>query len=187
MHRSKTIAQFRILLLLFLLCGVAPGYAAQTLEPQSADESGFRVVTITEGLEHPWGLAFLPDGRMLVTERPGRLRIVEQGKLNPLPITGLPEITAVGQGGLLDIALHPNYQKNGWLYFSYVGFGQGGMGTRVARARLNGLRLTDVEELFRMNIGSMSGRHFGSRLLFDRAGYLYITVGERGISSVLSC
>lgn len=180
MHRSKTIAQFRILLLLFLLCGVAPGYAAQTLEPQSADESGFRVVTITEGLEHPWGLAFLPDGRMLVTERPGRLRIVEQGKLNPLPITGLPEITAVGQGGLLDIALHPNYQKNGWLYFSYVGFGQGGMGTRVARARLNGLRLTDVEELFRMNIGSMSGRHFGSRLLFDRAGYLYITVGERG-------
>jgi len=176
----EAMAVLRTALLILLLMGVVGSHGAQTLEPSVADESGFRVVTLTDGLEHPWGLAFLPDGRMLVTERPGRLRIIEQGRLNPLPVTGLPEIIASGQGGLLDIALHPDYSQNGWLYFSYVGFGRGGMGTRVARAHLNGQRLTEVEELFRMNIGSMSGRHFGSRLLFDKAGYLYITVGDRG-------
>ncbi|MCP4286595.1 MAG: PQQ-dependent sugar dehydrogenase [Gammaproteobacteria bacterium] len=150
------------------------------LKPSYLVDGGFRVETVSEGLEHPWSLAFLPDGSMLITERPGRLRVIEDGKLNPAPVAGLPEITASGQGGLLDIALHPNYEQNGWLYFSYVAFGAGGMGTRVARARLDGLQLQDLEELFRMNIGSMSGRHFGSRLIFDRAGYLYITVGERG-------
>ena len=171
---------FRIVVCLLLLQIVLPAVGAQRLEPVDGDESGFRAVTISEGLEHPWSVAFLPDGRMLVTERPGRLRVIKDGKLDPRPVAGLPEITASGQGGLLDIVLHPDYQQNGWLYFSYVAFGTGGMGTRVARARLDGMQLHDLELLFQQNIGSMSGRHFGSRLLFDRKGFLYITVGERG-------
>ena len=171
---------FRIVACLLLLQIVLPAVGAQRLEPVDGDESGFRAVTISEGLEHPWSVAFLPDGSMLVTERPGRLRVIKDGKLDPRPVAGLPEITASGQGGLLDIVLHPDYQQNGWLYFSYVAFGTGGMGTRVARARLDGMQLHDLELLFQQNIGSMSGRHFGSRLLFDRKGFLYITVGERG-------
>ena len=171
---------FRIVVCLLLLQIVLPAVGAQRLEPVDGDESGFRAVTISEGLEHPWSVAFLPDGSMLVTERPGRLRVIKDGKLDPRPVAGLPEITASGQGGLLDIVLHPDYQQNGWLYFSYVAFGTGGMGTRVARARLDGMQLHDLELLFQQNIGSMSGRHFGSRLLFDRKGFLYITVGERG-------
>ena len=171
---------FRVAVFLVLYHPILPSFSAQTLEPLYRDNSGFRAVTISDGLEHPWALAFLPDGRMLVTERPGRLRLIEKGRLNPTPVSGLPEITASGQGGLLDIVLHPDYRNNGWLYFSYVAFGKGGMGTRVARARLDGLQLKELEVLFRMNIGSMTGHHFGSRLLFDRAGFLYITVGERG-------
>jgi len=176
---KRNNTSLRLVAILLLLSAV-PCFSEQMLKPSYLVDGGFRVETVSEGLEHPWSLAFLPGGRMLITERPGRLRVIEDGKLNPAPVAGLPEITASGQGGLLDIALHPNYEQNGWLYFSYVAFGAGGMGTRVARARLDGLQLQDLEELFRMNIGSMSGRHFGSRLIFDRAGYLYITVGERG-------
>ncbi len=147
--------------------------------PSLASDS-FTVNTITDGLEHPWAMAFLPDGRMLVTERPGRLRIIENGKLNPAPIKGLPNITAEGQGGLLDVALHPDYKNNGWLYLSYSEPDRGGLGTAVARAKLNGMKLSDTEVIFRMQPKSRGGRHFGSRLVFDRDNFLYITVGERG-------
>ncbi|MCP4993647.1 MAG: PQQ-dependent sugar dehydrogenase [Gammaproteobacteria bacterium] len=154
--------------------------ASQKLTPQLIDDGPFQVVKIVDGLEHPWGMAFLPDGRILVTERPGRLRIVEQGRLDPQPISGLPSIAAEGQGGLLDVVLHPDYQNSGWLYLSYVTEGDGGMGTEVIRARLDGGQLKDTERLFTLDRKTTSGRHFGSRLVFDRQGYLYITVGERG-------
>ncbi len=140
----------------------------------------FKINTIAEGLEHPWGMAFLPNGDMLVTERPGRLRLIRDGKLIRQAIVGLPRIEANGQGGLLDVVLHPDYLKNGWIYFSYAEPGSGGVGTAVSRARLKGLQLLDVEKIFSMNIKSGGGRHFGSRLLFDQKRYLYITVGERG-------
>ena len=144
-------------------------------------EYTIRVVRLTEGLEHPWGLAFLPDGRMLVTERPGRLRIVGQdGKLEAQPVAGLPPITAQGQGGLLDVALHPRFADNGLVYFSYAASGPGGAGTEVARGRLNGSRLDNVELIFRMQPKATGGIHFGSRLVFDRDGHLFITLGERG-------
>ncbi len=149
------------------------------LNSACADES-FRVVRLTDGLEHPWGMAFLPDGRILVTERPGRLRIVQDGQLLPNFVEGLPFIEGYGQGGLLDVVLHPDYVKNGWIYFSYVGPGDNGMGTEVGRARLQGNRLVDWQVLFRLLPKSGGGRHFGSRLVFDREGYLYITVGDRG-------
>jgi len=143
-------------------------------------KSNFKVTTIIEGLEHPWGMAFLPDNQILVTERPGRLRLIEHGRLHPQTITGLPKIAAEGQGGLLDVMLHPDYQNNGWIYFSFSAEGEGGIGTEVARARLEGMKLTDVEIIFRVEKKSEGGRHFGSRLVFDRDNYLYISVGERG-------
>ncbi|MEN8213632.1 MAG: PQQ-dependent sugar dehydrogenase, partial [Pseudomonadota bacterium] len=168
-------ALFVILMLLFM-----PGCNAQQPEALKGDDSDIKAVTIAAGLEHPWGLAFLPDGRMLVTERPGRLRIIDQGRLDPRPVSGLPEIAAGGQGGLLDIILHPGYTENGWIYFSYAGPGEGGRGTEVARARLAGHRLVDLQVLFRLHPKSGTRHHFGSRLLFDRNGYLYITLGDRG-------
>ena len=146
----------------------------------TSEKARFRVVTVVDGLEHPWGLAFLPDGRMLVTERPGRLRIVENGRLNPQAVGGLPPIAAQGQGGLLDVAVHPDFQRNRWIYFSYSARGQGGLGTEVARGRLTGYRLEEVQVLFRALPKSHGGRHFGSRLLFGPGGYLYITLGDRG-------
>jgi len=141
----------------------------------------FRVQTVTEGLEFPWGLAFLPDGRMLVSERPGRLRLVAaDGRLDPKPIEGLPPIAAIGQGGLLDVALHPNFARNTLVYLSYAAEGPGGYGTEVLRGRLDGHALRDVQVIFRMQPKSKTSHHFGSRLVFDRKGYLYITLGDRG-------
>lgn len=172
-----SLRQFlRCLLPLFATLLAIPALA----QVQKSEKHRFILKTVTEGLEHPWGLAFLPDGRMLVTERAGRLRLVgADGKLDPQAISGLPPIAAVGQGGLLDVALHPDYAKNGWLYFSYAGPGDGGQGTEVARAKLDGHALRDVQVLFRMQPKSGTGHHFGSRLVFDR-GYLYITLGDRG-------
>ena len=141
---------------------------------------GFRVVEVASGLEQPWSLAFLPDGRMLVTEKAGRLRIVKDGKLDPRPIAGLPEISVHGQGGLMDVALHPRFKENGLVYLSFAARGAGGVGTEVARARLAGHRLEDVQVIFRQSPKGDTGRHFGSRLVFDRQGYLYITLGDRG-------
>ena len=139
-----------------------------------------RIVKIVSGLEHPWGHAFLPDNRIIITERPGRLRIVESGHLNPEPVAGLPAIAARGQGGLLDVALHPNFVTNQLVYLSYSAAGASGVGTEVARGKLVGNRLEDVEVIFRMTPKSKTGKHFGSRLIFDREGYLYITLGDRG-------
>jgi len=144
-------------------------------------EHTIRVVRVTEGLDHPWSLTFLPDGRMLVTERPGRLRIIDKdGRLEPQPVAGLPPVTAIGQGGLLDVALHPRFAENNLVYFSYAGRDSTGFATEVARGCLSGNRLENVEVIFRQQPKGSSGVHFGSRLVFDRDGYLFITLGERG-------
>jgi len=145
-----------------------------------SERHAVQVVVVTEGLEHPWSLAFLPDGRWLVTERPGRLRVVREGKVEPKPVEGLPEIAAYGQGGLLDVALHPRYAETGWVYLSYAARGEGGIGTEVLRGHLRGARLEDVQVIFRMQPKSGATRHFGCRLVFDRTGHLYVTLGDRG-------
>ncbi len=165
-----------------LLTGLAASLiaCAQPADTVKSDEHAFRVVKVVEGLEHPWGLAFLPDGRMLVTERPGRLRVITDGKLEPQAVAGLPQIAQHGQGGLLDVALHPNFAQNGLVYLSYAARGGDGVGTEVARGKLAGGRLENVEVIFRQHPKGSGGNHFGSRLVFDHAGFLYITLGERG-------
>ena len=142
-----TTARFFAALLAGMCAASAFGADGQVIR---TDEHALRVRVITQGLEHPWGLAFLPDGRMLVTERAGRLRSVRDGKLDPLPIAGLPPIAAAGQGGLMDVALHPRYADNGWIYISYAARGPDGVGTEVLRARLKDDRLSDVQVIFRM-------------------------------------
>ncbi len=164
-----------------VLAAVGAAGAAEAAEGIfTTREHDFSLVTVVEGLEHPWGLAFLPDGRMLVTERPGRLRLIDDGVLDPRPLAGVPAVAAMGQGGLLDVAIHPQFERNRWVYLSYAAAGAGGLGTEVARARLVEHRLEDTEIVFRALPKVGGGRHFGSRLLFGTDGLLYITLGDRG-------
>lgn len=153
--------------------------AASLAEDFETEREAVRVVTVSEGLEHPWGLAFLPDGRMLVTERPGRLRIVETDGRLGAPLAGLPAIFAEGQGGLLDVALDPHFADNRWIYFSFAEPGEGGAATAVARGKLGNGRLDDVTVIFRQRPKVGGKNHFGSRLVFARDGTLFVTLGER--------
>jgi glucose/arabinose dehydrogenase len=142
-----------------------------------------RVVPIIKGLEEPWSLAFLPNGDMLVTERPGRLRIVRRGVLDPKPIAGVPEVWATGQGGLLEVAPHPRFAENRVLYLTYSKAREPGGATAttaLARTRFDGATLTDVRDIFVADNWNTGNPHFGSKIAFGRDGMLYMTVGERG-------
>ncbi|SIQ31031.1 Glucose/arabinose dehydrogenase, beta-propeller fold [Bosea sp. TND4EK4] len=153
--------------------------SAQKRYPSSAGD--LAVETVASGLEHPWALAFLPDGQMLVTERPGRLRLIaKDGKLSR-PITGVPNVMSRGQGGLLDVALDPDFARNRLVYLSFAEPRANGNGTSVARGRLNeqGTALADTAVIFRQMPTVNSTMHFGSRLVFDRTGALFVTLGER--------
>jgi len=154
--------------------------AARAADTQDSELHAFRLVEVAGGFDSPWGLAFLPDGDILVTERAGRLRLIRDGKLRPEPVEGLPVIEEVGQGGLLDVAPHPNFAENRILYFSYAGKQGGHFGTEVARLRFVGDRLEGLDVLLVVQPKSGGGRHFGSRLVFDRQGHLYVTSGDRG-------
>jgi glucose/arabinose dehydrogenase len=168
----------------FLAAAALLPAAAAAQDPIRTEAETIRIVTVASGLAHPWGLAFLPDGRMLVTERAGRLRVVgSDGRLAPQPVAGLPPIEEYGQGGLLDVALHPRFGENGLVYLSFAERGDGGYGTAVLRGRLAGDRLEAVAVIYRQQPKSRGGRHFGSRLVFDRAGFLYVTQGDRGEES----
>lgn len=163
------------------LVAVAGAGAAAGVTERTA-EHAVRLNVLTRGLEHPWSLAFLPDGRMLVTERAGRLRYVgADGALDPIPVSGLPEaVKEKGQGGLHDVVLHPGFRRNRLVYLAYNGKGASGYGTELARGRLEGHRLADVEVLFRALPKSRGGRHFGGRVVFDGAGHVFLTLGDRG-------
>ncbi len=145
------------------------------------EQAQIHVETVAAGLEHPWGLAFLPDGRMLVSERPGRLRIVTADGVVSKPLSGLSKVDARGQGGLLDVALHPDFERNRLVYLSYAEPGNGGNSTAVARAVLseNGSALSQLEVIFSQRPKLPSINHFGSRLVFDGKGHLFVTLGER--------
>lgn len=145
-----------------------------------SQKGGLTVATVASGLEFPWSLAFLPDGRMLVTERPGRLRIVgADGSLSE-PVKGVPDVHARGQGGLLDVAVAPDFERSGLIVLSYAENLRNGAGTAVSSGRLEGNELSQVELLFRQEPKVPRGDvHFGSRLVFDNTGHLFITLGDR--------
>jgi len=156
-----------------------PGFAVD--ETYRTEQAEIRVETVAAGLEHPWGLAFLPDGRMLVTERPGRLRIVSAEGVVSEPLSGVPKVDARGQGGLLDVAIHPDFTRHRLVYLSYAEPGDDGNSTAVARAVLSedGSSLSDLQVVFSQRPKLPSTNHFGSRLVFDGKGHLFVTLGER--------
>lgn len=168
-----------------IMIAASPSAAVVTDAPAPAKPSKIKVETFATGLDHPWGMQFLPDGRLLVTERLGRMRIIgKDGKLSPPILEGLPEVAAVGQGGLLDVLLAPDFKKSGIIYLSYgEPRDDGKNGTTVARAKLvfegNGARLEDLKVIFRQEPAAKSGHHFGSRLVWDPKGNLFITTGDR--------
>jgi glucose/arabinose dehydrogenase len=170
----------RLGLLLALAATFAHSHAAERKLVKS-EKHNFQLVTLVEGLEHPWSMAWLPDGRMLVTERGGRLRTVSKDfRLDPKPVEGLPRIFVGGQGGLFDVVLHPSYQQNRWIYLSYAGPGAGGQSTELMRAKLEGGRLVDQQVLYRLLPKTTTDFHFGGRIVFDGKGHLFLTLGERG-------
>ncbi len=147
--------------------------------PIDTKQGQIKVETVAQGLDQPWGFAFLPDGRMLVTEKRGRLRIVAKDGVISEPIEGVPEVIAHGQGGLLDVALDPAFAENGLVYLSYSEPGEEGAGTAVARGKLGERRLENVEVIFRQKPKVSGGNHFGSRLAFSPDGKLFVTLGDR--------
>lgn len=151
------------------------------LENVESDDATFDVVDVVSGLEHPWAVAFLPDDRMLITERPGRLNLVDaDGTVEE--VSGLPDIEAQNQGGLLDVVLHPEYEDNGWVYFTYSAPQDDGLtSTTIARAQLDGTTLADLETLHVQDPPHEPGRHYGSRLLFMDDGTFLATIGDRGL------
>ena len=165
-----------------VLCGTVFALVSANCLSQEfrTERERVRIVTVARGLEHPWGLAFLPDGRMLVTERPGRLRIVARDGSLSAALTGVPAVFAQGQGGLLDVALDRNFAANRTLYLSYAEPDErGNAGTAVARARLGAAGLEDLRVIFRQRPKVRGGLHFGSRVVPARDGNLFVTLGER--------
>ncbi len=151
-------------------------------EVMTAGKQTFRVETLAEGLDQPWGLEKLPDGRFLVTEKKGNLRFISPDGKVSTPIQNVPEVAAIGQGGLLDVRLHPDYEKNGWVYLAYSKAGPGGAMTTIVRGKLRGDSFTDVETIYEPPAEDYArgGVHFGCRIVFDGKGYLYFSIGDRG-------
>jgi aldose sugar dehydrogenase len=146
------------------------------------EEQNFYVQTVVSGLGVAWGMAFLPDGQVLITQRSGNLRLVREGELVDEPVGGVPEVRAQGQGGLLDIELHPDYEENGWLYISYSKPGSGGAQTAIMRARFDAdsHSLINQEDIYVGTPFSTRNQHYGSRIAFDHDGYLFFSIGDRG-------
>lgn len=168
----------------FFIGAIALGLSCSPQNPNiqtPANNGSISVEVVAEGFEIPWGMTFLPNGDLLVTERNGNLfRVGANG--NKTAITGLPEVYQQGQGGLLDVILHPKYDENGWIYVSYsckMDENEGG-NTALMRFKLDDNAATNIEKLFQATPNSTDGRHFGSRIVFDADGYLFLSVGERG-------
>lgn len=177
---SSLISALMIFLTAFTQCADQP----QPIEndPSAEVADGFVVDTLTSALRNPWGMAWLPDGRMLITERAGEIRIIENGILSETRISGLPEVYARGQGGLMDIKLHPDYDQNGWIYISYSSPNPNGQGgnTAIMRGRIRGNEWVDAEKLYQAEPYTTASVHFGSRIVFDDQGFIFFTIGDRG-------
>ncbi len=174
---SRKFGMTSMLAAAFVLAGLLPGWTEN--KTVKTKEATLKVETVATKLQNPWGLAFLPDGRMLVTEKPGKLRIVTKDGTKSEPLKGVPEVAAGGQGGLLDVALDPKFAENGLVYLSFSEPGEGGAGTSVARGKLGADGLENVEVIFRQKLKVSGGNHFGSRLAFSPDGKLFVTTGDR--------
>lgn len=172
-----------LLLSLFLLAPLTAAAGPQGPLTPSGDvpeATGWRLTTVVAGLRHPWAIAWLPDGAALITERPGRLRVLRDGRLEPKPVDGVPAVFASGQGGLLDVALHPGFATNRLVYLTFAEGREQANRTALARGRLDGDRLRDVAVIFRNPDFKADGQHFGSRLLWLPDGSLLMSIGDGG-------
>ncbi|MCG6860517.1 MAG: PQQ-dependent sugar dehydrogenase, partial [Chromatiaceae bacterium] len=162
--------QLSCLIVRGLLCLAVVGCEAQTgpakISGDVSEAKGWRAEVVSDGLSHPWSMAWLPDGSMLVTERTGRLRLIRDGVLDPRPISGLPPVLAYGQGGLLDVALHPDFAANQLVYLTFSMGDPDANRTALARGRLEGHTLRGTEIIFRNADPKSGGQHFGSRLVW---------------------
>ncbi len=163
------------------------GIAIDKKAPNTITNADLKVDTIATGLKLPWATAFLPSGDLLVTERAGKLRLVKNGVLDQKEIAGVPEVWYKGQGGLLDIQLHPDYAKNGWIYISYSSpkaegeeGEEGGANTALIRAKLKDHALVEIENLYKALPNVKGNVHYGGRIVFDKKGYVFLSLGERG-------
>jgi glucose/arabinose dehydrogenase len=146
----------------------------------NSQERTYSIESVVGGLSNPWGMTWLPDGSMLITEKSGELIHFKKG--SKTTIQNVPEVYDRGQGGLLDIALDPRYSENGWIYITYAsteGTGNGG-NTKLIRCKLSGNSLTEIQTLYKASPNSTRGQHFGSRIEFDNEGYIYFSIGDRG-------
>ncbi|MCC8411109.1 PQQ-dependent sugar dehydrogenase [Mucilaginibacter sp. UR6-1] len=166
--------------IIFLSCSSNTADSVKNEETIAADSTGFTVKTIYSELSNPWGMVWLPDGRMLVTERAGEILVFKNDKFTGEKLKGVPAVFNKGQGGLMDIKLHPDYKKNGWIYITYAKPVEGGATTALARFKLNGNTITDLADIYTAKPYITADFHFGSRVVFDKDGYLYVSSGERG-------
>lgn len=164
--------------LLLLSCSMPRGPVPLSDEAPEAD--GWDTETVVSGLEHPWAMAWLPNGDILVTEREGRLRVISNGEIEPQPISGLPEIFVSGQGGLLDLSLHPDFESNRYVYLTYASGDDDANRTTVGRGTLNGLELNDFEEIFRVSDDKTGDQHFGSRIVWLPDGTFLLALADGG-------
>ncbi|KNC66937.1 PQQ-dependent sugar dehydrogenase [Pseudoalteromonas ardens] len=177
---KKTLNKIALSLLFISAQGV------QAVEPQTIElaksADSYQLELVARGIQIPWGMVWLNDKELLVTDRSGQLRLIKEGKLIDKPIEGVPEVHAERQGGLLDIEIDPNFDKNGWIYFSYSGFEgkEKGSNTSIMRARLKDMKLIDKQLIFDGYPNTERAFHFGSRIEFDKDGYLYFSIGDRG-------
>ena len=182
----KSITALPLLFVLLTFNSLQSQEASATDEPTfiKSERLDFTLDTLftSDEMRTPWGMAFLPNNDILVTDRSGSLYLVQDDKLHSKPIAGVPEVRAKGQGGLLDIELHPNYEKNGWIYLTYSKpSGDGKLGTTtLARAKLKDHQLVEVEDLFDAKPAVKQAHHYGSKIVFDKKGHLYFSVGDRG-------
>jgi len=180
LFQTSKFTKIKQLYTLIFLVSIAPVAWTQSYDTQ---ERSITVEQVVDGLERPWSLAFLSNNEWLITERTGQLRRIINGQLQPQAIAGTPEVDTDGQGGLLDVVPDPNYADNGWIYLSYVASDKklfAGSGTEVVRGRIENNQWIDEQKLFVATPKQRGGRHFGSRLVFDNEGFLYISLGDRG-------
>lgn len=188
MNRMKTYLMGILTFVLFstaTACGPAESETQPAPLPNldfstQTEKMTVKVDTLYSGFQNPWGMTWLADGRMLVTERKGEILIFKDDKFTGEKVTGLPAIYASGQAGLLDITTHPDHAQNDWIYIAYAKPVGNGGATTIARFKLNGNAITDLEELIVTTPGWNGGTHYGSRIVFDRENYLYFSNGERG-------